>query len=61
MPLRRSAYQHHIALFGQDYKVAAGKQQLAVTIPAALPLQLPGLRVDARKYRFIETINIALI
>ena len=61
MPFRSGADEDDVAGFRQHDDVAAGDDGLTISVAAAFPLQLACRRVDARKDRFVETVEISLV
>ncbi len=59
-PFRYRFDQGQLSISAQDDQVAAGQQQLPVTIPSVFPFAFARLRVEARQNVFIQTVNAAL-
>jgi len=57
--LGRGVNEHDVAILGQHNQVIAGEHDLAVSVTAALPLQLASRCIDARQNGLIESVEIA--
>ena len=57
MPIRCGLDQRDLTSLGEHDQMVAGEQQLAVTVAAALPLELTGFGVETREDGFIQAID----
>ena len=61
MTRRPRAHERKVAAFGEHDDVAAREHDLAVPVPAALPLDVARRRVEAPEDRLVETVQTAFV